>query len=89
MSEISLCNWCQNEDEFVRVQQTRCLHMKTVTIAEAKAQFYKLIEEAVSGKPFLISVAGNPVVKVGGVQCGRQQSTAQARLHGRADLGSR
>lgn len=38
--------------------------MKTVTIAEAKARFYKLIEEAASGEPFLISVPGKPVVKV-------------------------
>ena len=37
--------------------------MKTVTIAEAKAQFYKLIEEAASGEPFLI-VTGKPVVRV-------------------------
>lgn len=38
--------------------------MKTVTIAQAKAQFYELIEEAASGEPFLISVTGKPVVKV-------------------------
>jgi prevent-host-death family protein len=38
--------------------------MKIVTIPEAKAQLYKLIEEAVNGESFLISVAGEPLVKV-------------------------
>lgn len=38
--------------------------MKTVTIAQAKAQFYKLIKEAASGEAFLINVTGKPVVKV-------------------------
>lgn len=38
--------------------------MKAVTIAQAKAQFYKLTKEAASGEAFLISVTGKPVVKV-------------------------
>lgn len=38
--------------------------MKTVNIHEAKTQFSKLIEEAVSGRPFVVAKAGKPMVVV-------------------------
>jgi prevent-host-death family protein len=38
--------------------------MQTVNIHEAKTQLSKLIEQAVSGEPFIIAKAGKPLVKV-------------------------
>lgn len=38
--------------------------MKTVNIHEAKTQFSKLIEEAVSGDAFVVAKAGKPMVVV-------------------------
>ena len=38
--------------------------MHTVDIHEAKAHLSRLIDEAVNGQPFLISLDGKPVVKV-------------------------
>lgn len=40
------------------------MHMKTVNIHEAKTQFSKLVDEAVSGKPFVVAKAGRPMVVV-------------------------
>lgn len=38
--------------------------MKTIKIREAKTHFSQLVEEAASGKPFIIAKAGKPLVKV-------------------------
>jgi prevent-host-death family protein len=38
--------------------------MRTVNIHEAKSKLSRLIEEAASGKPFIIAKAGKPMVKV-------------------------
>ena len=38
--------------------------MKTVNIREAKKQLSRLVDEAAQGKPFVITKAGKPVVKV-------------------------
>ena len=38
--------------------------MKTVNIAEAKAQLSKLVQEALDGEPFVIAKAGRPLVRV-------------------------
>ena len=38
--------------------------MKTVSISEAKKQFSRLVDEAVQGKPFVITKAGKPRVQV-------------------------
>ncbi len=41
--------------------------MKIVEIAKAKAHLDRLVEEAASGKPFVIAVAGTPMVKVSAI----------------------
>lgn len=38
--------------------------MQTINIHEAKTQLSRLVEEAASGKPFIIAKAGKPMVKV-------------------------
>ena len=38
--------------------------MQTVNIHEAKTQLSRLVDEAASGKPFIIAKAGKPMVKV-------------------------
>jgi prevent-host-death family protein len=38
--------------------------MNTVNIHEAKTHLSRLVEQAVSGKPFIIAKAGKPLVKV-------------------------
>jgi prevent-host-death family protein len=38
--------------------------MRTVNIHEAKTHLSRLLEEAVSGEPFIIAKAGKPLVKV-------------------------
>jgi prevent-host-death family protein len=38
--------------------------MRTVNIHEAKTQLSRLVDEAVSGEPFIIAKAGKPLVKV-------------------------
>lgn len=38
--------------------------MKTVNVHEAKTQLSKLIEDAVSGDPFVVAKAGKPMVVV-------------------------
>ena len=38
--------------------------METINIHEANAQLSRLVEEAASGKPFIIAKAGKPMVKV-------------------------
>lgn len=38
--------------------------MRTVNIHEAKTHLSRLIEQAVSGEPFVIAKAGKPLVKV-------------------------
>lgn len=38
--------------------------IKTVNIAEAKAQLSKLVQDAVDGEPFVIARAGRPLVRV-------------------------
>jgi len=46
--------------------------MKTYNIHEAKTQLSKLIQDAVSGTPFIIAKAGVPQVVVQAVQTPRQ-----------------
>ena len=41
--------------------------MKTVNIREAKTHLSKLIDEAVNGEPFVITIAGKAMVKVEGI----------------------
>lgn len=38
--------------------------MRTINIHEAKTQLSRLVEEAASGKSFIIAKAGRPMVKV-------------------------
>ncbi|HWG38800.1 MAG TPA: type II toxin-antitoxin system prevent-host-death family antitoxin [Terriglobales bacterium] len=38
--------------------------MKTVNIHQAKTHLSRLVEEAVSGEPFIIAKAGKPMVQV-------------------------
>jgi prevent-host-death family protein len=38
--------------------------MKIIDIRKAKAQLFKLIDEAYNGEPFVIAKAGKPLVKV-------------------------
>ena len=38
--------------------------MTTVNIHEAKTQLSRLVDQAASGKPFIIAKAGKPLVKV-------------------------
>jgi prevent-host-death family protein len=38
--------------------------MRPISIHEAKARLSELVDEAVKGKPFVISKAGKPLVKV-------------------------
>jgi prevent-host-death family protein len=38
--------------------------VQTVNIHEAKTQLSRLVDEAASGKPFIIAKAGKPMVKV-------------------------
>jgi prevent-host-death family protein len=38
--------------------------MTTVDIHEAKTQLSKLVEQAANGEPFVIAMAGKPLVKV-------------------------
>jgi prevent-host-death family protein len=38
--------------------------MNSVNIHEAKTQLSRLVDEAASGKPFIIAKAGKPLVKV-------------------------
>jgi prevent-host-death family protein len=38
--------------------------MQTINIHVAKTQLSRLVEEAASGKPFIIAKAGKPMVKV-------------------------
>lgn len=38
--------------------------MNTVNVHEAKTQLSRLVDQAASGKPFIIAKAGKPMVKV-------------------------
>ena len=38
--------------------------MKSINIHEAKTQLSRLVDQAASGKPFIIAKAGKPLVKV-------------------------
>jgi prevent-host-death family protein len=51
--------------------------MKVVDIDEAKTHLDRLVEEAARGEPFVIAVAGTPMVKVTAIESSR---TGQRRL---------
>ncbi|MGA7886416.1 MAG: type II toxin-antitoxin system prevent-host-death family antitoxin [Acidobacteriaceae bacterium] len=47
---------------------------KTVNIHEAKTHLSRLLEEAVSGEPFVIAKSGKPLVRVAALDAPRAQA---------------